>query len=141
MRRRAWIGLLALVAVVGVFPVVADRDSFPLSTYPMFSTRRTTTEPVTTAVGVDADGTIVRLSPTLIAGTDEVVSASVTVSRAIGSGRSSALCADIARRLVGSGRELSFVEVVTETFDSVRWFEGDHRPVARVVHARCPLSP
>ena len=51
--------LLLVVVVVGIVPLVLDRDSFPLSTYPMFSSRRTTTESVDTAVMV-VDGVVER---------------------------------------------------------------------------------
>ena len=48
----AWLCVAAVVGVLGVVPVVLDRDSYPMSTYPMFSYRRTTTETVDTAVVV-----------------------------------------------------------------------------------------
>ena len=128
--------MAALVIVIGVVPVVLDRDSFPVSTYPMFSTRRTTTETVDTAVLV-RDGQTRRLSPQKIADTDEVILAAATVSRAIADGTSETLCEEIAQR---TGADSGEVQVVTEQYDSVRWYEGDHTPLQRIVHASCPAK-
>lgn len=139
--RKAVASLVAVVALVGIVPLALDRDSFPLSTYPMFSSRRSSAESVHTAVTVTADGTATRLSPTLIAGTDEVIIATVTVANAIRSGTTEQLCGEIARRVAGTAAasEAVAVEVVTERFDAVRWYDGDRTPLERRVHARCGL--
>jgi hypothetical protein len=140
---RAWAVVLGIIAVLGVFPVVTRRDSYPVSDFPMFSSRRTATESVDTAVAVGPDGLdarVWRLDPRLIAATDEVIIAAVTVSRAIQSGTADQLCADIAARVAARGPSgATTVEVVTERFDAVRWFEGDHTPITRRVHAECPV--
>ena len=125
-----------VIVVVGVFPIVANRDSFPLSTYPMFSYRRTTTESVDTAVLAEADGRIRRLAPSTIAATDEVVLAGATVSDAIASGSSPQLCAEIAARADRDGLS-GEVQIVTERFDSIDWYQGDREPLERTVHASC----
>ncbi len=142
-RHKAVAALVAVVALVGVVPLALDRDSFPLSTYPMFSSRRSSTESVDTAVTVADDGTTVRLSPTVIAGTDEVILATATVTDAIRSGTADLLCTDIARRVVerqaAPTDQVVAVEVVTERFDAVRWYDGDRSPLERRVHARCDL--
>jgi len=146
-RVRAWLWVVGVVGVLGVVPVVLDRDSYPVSTYPMFSYRRTTTETVDTAILV-VDGDVRRLSPTTIADTDEVILAAATVSNAIASGTAAVLCAEIAGR-VGTvenaaggsgGASAAEIRVVTERFDSVRWYEGDKEPLERVVHATCPAG-
>ena len=132
--------IAAVLVVVGIVPLVLDRDSFPLSTYPMFSTRRSTSETVDTAVAVDADGAIHRLGPQRIAGTDEIILATATVSGAINAGTVDDLCSEIARRVAGDGPDsAASVEVVTERFDAIRWYRGDHTPIDRVVHATCPV--
>ncbi len=141
-RHKALSSLAVVLIVVGVVPLALDRDSFPLSTYPMFSSRRTTAEPVDTAVGITADGSVARLSPTMIAGTDEIIIATVTVGKALADGTAAELCSDIAGRISGSnltsgeGRIVA-VEVVTERFDAVQWYDGDRTPLQRTVHARC----
>lgn len=132
VRTRAWSWVAAVVLLLGVVPVVLDRDSYPVSTYPMFSHRRSSTDSVDTAILV-RDGDVQRLSPSEIGATDEVILAAATVSQAIAQGSAAALCADIADRVGGSGE----VQVVTERYDSVRWYEGDREPLSRVVHASC----
>ena len=134
-RIRAWLCVGAVVVVVGVVPVMLNRDSFPLSTFPMFSSRRTTTEDVDTAVLMQ-DGVEIRLSPGLIAATDEVILAAAVVSNAIAAGTADQLCADIARRVHRAGE----IQVVSEQFDSVRWYRGDRTPLRRQVHATCPAG-
>ena len=70
-------------------------DTYPLSTYPMFATDRGAVHEIATAVGIDTDGSVMRLSPRSIAGTDEVVLASVTVARAVARGEADELCAEL----------------------------------------------
>lgn len=121
-----------MVVVLGFVPLALDRDSYPLSTYPMFSSRRSTKEAVDTAVLV-AGNSVRRLTPDQIAGTDEVIIAAQTVSKAIRRGDADALCLEIARRVDTTG----VIEVVTERFDAVAWYEGEREPLDRVVHATC----
>ena len=130
---------LGIVAVIGILPVALDRDSYPLSTYPMFSSRRTAVEPVHTAVIAYPDGTIGRLSPTQISGNDEVIIAAQLVYEAIRRDGGEVLCADIASRLndVDTAAE---VEIVTEKYDAIDWYEGRKSPISRVVHTSCRAS-
>jgi hypothetical protein len=132
---------VAVVGITGVVPLVQGHDSFPLSTFPMFSTRRTTTEQVDTAVGLRADGSVERLSPERIGGTDEVILAAATVTNAIVTADTPQLCREIAGRVAGGGpRDVTQVQVVTEVFDAVRWYHGDRTPLARTVHATCAVG-
>jgi hypothetical protein len=141
-RVRARLAAVAVVAVMGGVPLLTGVDSLPLSTYPMFASTRSRTEPVDTAVVVTADGTVHRLAPRLLAATDEVILAGVTVGDAIRAGTTPSLCAAMARRVADEepGWNPGTVEVVTETYDAVRWFEGDRSPVGRRVHATCPVD-
>lgn len=119
-------------------PLLVERDSFPHSTYPMFSHRLARTSYLPTAVGVTASGELRRLSPELISGGYEPIHAFVTVDTAIARGDSASLCAEIAARVSDRGpRDITAIEVVTETHDSVEWFKGDKVPAHRQVHARC----
>src|SRR4051794_8599922 len=90
VRARSW-PALATAFVVGVivcWPVLAhpDRDGFPLSTYPMFSSRRSRDEPLSTVVGIDADGGQRWLDPWLLNGTREVIQAAAVVNDEIVAG-------------------------------------------------------
>jgi hypothetical protein len=137
---RAWAAAGLAVVVVGAVPFVLDRDSFPLSTFPMFAADIDRTQSIDTAVGMAADGTTIRLTPAEIGGTTVVNQAASVVTTAIVGGRADELCATIAARLM-SGAGPVAVEVVTERYDAVRWFNGDRTPVDRVVHARCAVTP
>jgi hypothetical protein len=55
------------------------------------------------------------------------------VSDAIANGTADVLCREIAERVDRAGE----VEVVTEQYDSVRWYQGDKTPLNRTVHATC----
>jgi hypothetical protein len=131
-----------VVAGVVLWPAVraGTADSFPLSTYPMFSSSLDATVPVDAVVGRTADGDQVRLSPAVIAGTDEVIQAGAAVRAAIRSGPSSSgeLCDEVAARLAGSD-DLATVEVRTDVLDAVAWFRGDRAPRSSSVHATCPV--
>jgi hypothetical protein len=143
-----WAALLAAgaVALVVLWPLLAhpDRDGFPLSTYPMFSTRRTRTEPLYTVVGIAADGSQEWLDPRLVNGTAEVVEAAVAVEREVVSGHAGRLCAEVAQRVTAEGgaraQRLSRLEVVTVRYDAVAYFaDGVRRPLDRTVAAACSL--
>jgi hypothetical protein len=136
-RRRQVIGALAVAVVIAlVWPAPAGRDSFPLSNYPMFAAARPAETTFRTAVGVDTTGDVVRLSPRTISGTDQVIQAAATIRRAIENETTDALCDEIAAR--HSGRAVT-VEVVTERYDTIAWFDGQTEPIERVLHARCPV--
>ena len=133
--------VVLVVGLTGVIPLALDRDSLPLSTFPMFSAAIDSTQSIGTAVGVEPDGSTVRLVPQLIAGTTVVNQAVTVVGDAIASGRADQLCADIARRVGNDGPpDAVAIEVVTETYDAPAWFDGQREPVARHVHARCEVG-
>lgn len=109
-------------------------DSFPLSTYPMFSLARPAETTVSSAVGFDASNERVILSPRIVGGTAEVIQAAATVSRAISTGAAEELCREIIAR---APTGVVALEVVTETYDVVEYFDGEEGPLRRTVHARC----
>jgi hypothetical protein len=125
----------ALAAVVVMSPLLRapSNDSYPLSTYPMFATDRGAVHGLATAVEIDDDGNVHRLSPELIAGTDEPVLASVTVTTSVRSGSAAELCEEIVARL-GVGH---VVEVRTETVDVIALVAHDAAPLSVKTHARC----
>ncbi|MEM7140633.1 MAG: hypothetical protein AAF548_06320 [Actinomycetota bacterium] len=128
--------LAALVAAAVVLsPLLREprSDTYPLSTYPMFASDRGAQHRIATAVERIDEVTVRRLSPHLIAGTDEVILASVTVQRAIRDDEADALCEEIAARL-GAGR---LVEVRVETVNVVDVIARDAEPISVDVEATC----
>ena len=136
MQRWARCALGAAIVLLAAAPVVrspAD-DSFPLSTYPMFSLARAQETTVSSAAGFDAAGLRLRLSPRVVGGTGEVIQAAGTVAQAIRNGTSEALCREV---LAEAPAAVVTVEIVTETYDVIAYFDGEEEPLDRTVHARC----
>jgi hypothetical protein len=138
MRRWTAYAAAAIASVAVLAPAVRDRDGFPLSTYPMFSYDRGRVADIDTAVGIDRDGRTRRLSPELIAGGSEVIHAAATVSKSISRGDSLELCGEIAAR--ARERDFASIEVVTERYDVIDWFDGDEQPINVTVHAHCEVG-
>lgn len=135
MNRTVKCAFSALMVLAVAAPVLSSpyRDSFPLSTYPMFSIARPQQTTVDSVVGFDITGTELALHPDDIGGTREVIQAAATISRAISRGEAEALC----REVLSNVDEAVLIEVVTETFDVIAYFDEDEEPLQRVVHARC----
>ena len=134
---KRWVATIVVLAAVAS-PAVRNRDSFPLSTYPVYATARGDTVTLATAVGVTADGEVRRLSLSTIARTDDPLIAESAVDRAIASGRAEGLCATIAAR---ASDALEAIEVVEEAHDVVAHAEGRESLLDRTLHARCPVGP
>jgi hypothetical protein len=132
-RRTLTLGVIAAL----VSPVLRDRDSFPLSTYPMYAGATPRMIGFATAVGYDADGRSQRLSLSVIARTDDALIAQAAVRNAIALGRADAYCREIAGR---AGRAIVRIEVVEERHDVIAW--ADRRPslAERAVRADCPVA-
>jgi hypothetical protein len=124
------VAVLALLVV----PVARDRDSFPLSRYPMYAGTRPDADVFATATGRRADGRVRSLSPHAIAGTDDPLIAMARVRSAISAGRAGELCADIAARVPP---DVVAVEVVEERHDLVAQVSGETSLLDREIHARC----
>lgn len=133
-RARCLFGMLVIVLVAAPAFGSPARDSFPLSTYPMFSLARPAETTVSTAVGFGSDGERMTLSPRTISGTREVIQAAGTVAQAISSGTADELCREI---LAGAPSTVATIEIVTERYDVVAYFDGATEPLERAVHARC----
>jgi hypothetical protein len=132
-RRWRWL-VTVLVLLALVSPVVRDRDSFPLSTYPMYATTRPEVVAFATVVGRDGEGQGVDLSLPTIARTDDALIGQARVRQAIAAGRAADLCAEVADRAPAAATQ---VEVVTERHDVVALATGEPSLVDRVVHATC----
>jgi hypothetical protein len=143
-RRGVVAAVIATVLVVAPILRQPPRDSFPLSTYPMFATDRGPVAAVNTVLAVDGDGVSHTLSPELIGGSDEVILAAATVSRAIRGGTTAGLCNAVAERAAGSDRAAEegwrVLEVVTHRYDTVSYLAGDEEPESEVVHATCTVE-
>ena len=127
-----------LLAAAILSPLVRERawDSFPISSYPMFSRGDLGTQvALGHALLVDREGKR-RPAPPALVGTPEPMVAKNVVERAIGDGRAADLCARIAAR---SPEDVVSVEIVTSVFDTQRYF-SDPTPIRRKVHASCNVS-
>ena len=135
--RRLAPGLAALVILSPLLRAPGN-DTYPLSTYPMFTSDRGPVQDFATVVGIDEAGSVLRLSPDLIAGTDEVMLASVTVERAVARGRVEGLCEEVAARV-----DQPIVEIVvrTETVDLVGHIVDDIQALSITEHVRCAVAP
>lgn len=132
MRWRRAITLAVLVAVIS--PAVRDRDSFPLSTYPMYATARPDVVGLGTVVGIDQRGATQRLSMATIARSDDPLVAASLVRTAIHEGDTEALCREVARRV---DDDIAAIQVVEERHDLDRYAAGDPSLIRRRVHATC----
>jgi hypothetical protein len=147
MRPHPWRWALTAAVAVGVgSPAMssAPKDGFPLSSYPMFSTNKDPSTTVDQAVGIDAQGSAEPLPPRAL-GTDEVLQARATISRAVrgGKAQSAALCKAVAERIANDSSFAGAlgVEIRTVSYDSLDWFvRGERKPKAQRTHASCEIA-
>jgi hypothetical protein len=135
MRSRWAITLVVLAAVIS--PALRNRDSVPLSTFPMYATARGDVAVLGTAVGVDRQGAARRLTMDTIARSNDPLIAESLVRTAIQNGDADALCREIASRLRD---EVVEVEIVEERHDLDRYAAGDPSLMRRRVHATCETT-
>jgi len=126
-----------VIVVAIVSPALRDRDSFPLSTYPVYATARGSEVTLATAVGITATGDVRRLSLGVIARTDDPLIAESFVDRAIAAGRAGSVCAGIAAR---APDDVVAVEVVDERHDISAQRNDSDTLLERTVHARCSVA-
>ncbi len=135
-------GVLTL-AVIGVLvaPVALDRDSFPLSTYPMYSSARGSESTLVTAYGIRADGSTRELTPTLIGDSDDPLVVVGRLRAALAAGRGDVRCAEIAGRVEARSAHLDVVviEIVSERHDTVARTLGEDSLVEREVRSTCEV--
>ena len=140
--------LLAYVFGFGTVVLVASpiawepwQDSYPLSTYPMFSGRRDKPT-VYFMQAVDQAGQTQRIAPKLVA-TDEVMQAAATVRRAVATGPRAMqeLCESVAHRVATSRAHAAatHVEIVSARDDPVRYFEAHPVPEQSTRHLSCKV--
>lgn len=136
---------VALVAAVA-YPVSwpRGRDSFPLSSYPMFSRKLPTAEfSLQYAVGVTGDGARRHLAPEFVAN-DEVLQARAVLGRAVRGGPKAVLrlCRRIAGRVVADSglSDVLHVHIVTGRHDAVAYLTGRDRVGKEKLHGRCAVK-
>jgi hypothetical protein len=138
-----FVGLAFVVAAVSPAFRAPGTDSFPLSSYPMFSRGRPDTGlTLVQALGVYADGHSVPLPPSVSADTYEVLQSMVVLERTVreGPARTAALCHAIARRAHDAALDgVVAVEIATSRFDVIEYFTHGPRPRDRRVHLRCEV--
>ena len=126
-------GALISIAVLGAVasPLRHDlgqpgRDDFPLSTYPMFATPRSTRLTMDYAIGIGADHRTF-LAPLLI-GSPEVLQARALVARAVSAGREAQddLCRRIAARVAADPSHPRVTQVLL--------VQGQHDAIDLLVH-------
>jgi hypothetical protein len=133
------VSVVSLLAVAAPILTSTRTDSFPLSNYPMFSGRATPETSIPHAIAIDADGGRSVLPPSAVFN-DEIVQAWETLRQAIAAGPEATidLCDQIATR---APEDAVTVEIVTDRFDAIRYFEGDKTPLQSTVHATCEVLP
>lgn len=144
-QRRRWAIATVAVVVALVLPVALDHDSFPLSTYPMYSQARSDRLTLPTARGIAADADTGRLSLGLIGDSDDPLVVAGELREAIASGTVDERCDEIARRVgtegaaTPTGERFVAVEIVLEHHDVVAQAVDDPPPHRREVVARCEV--
>ena len=73
---------------------------------------------------------------------DEVIQAYETVRQAISQGDEGtrALCADAATWAGDNRSGVVTVQVVTDDFDAVAYFDGEREPLSSTVHSECAVA-
>ena len=135
--------MTTLVVGVLVGPVILDRDSFPLSTYPMYSRARGDDVTFATAQAVDAEGSASALSLGVIGDSDDPLIVAGELRSALRDNRADARCieiADRAQRWDGLPDDAVAIEVVTERHDVVARASGEASLLDRTVYARCEIE-
>lgn len=149
--RQLWIGTAVSLVITGLVlsPAFGDpsEDSFPLSTYPMFS--RAKPDPslvLTQALAVFTNGDRKPLPPKLATGNEEVIQAMRMIIDETygGEDRAKSFCRDIADRINRSSsspwKDAIAVEIVRSHFDTVAYFEKASEPLSRRTLKRCPVE-
>jgi hypothetical protein len=125
---------VAMLAAVAS-PLWHGVDSFPLSTFPMFSKARPAEVDIDHVVAVDAQGNRWALPPSLVM-RGEVLQTKVAITEAIRGRRARDLCRDVAARLEDPA--VVSVEVRSDRYRVSEYF-ANRKPIESRVHARCKV--
>ncbi|MBK9036031.1 MAG: hypothetical protein IPL61_33085 [Myxococcales bacterium] len=146
MNATRWFGLVVTVvaAVAVAWPLARHPvagDSFPLSTYPMFATRRKDARLYLEYVVATGPDLARRHVPPALVASPEVMQAIVSVHAAVARGDAAGLCRRVAARLAvrGDYRAFAQVEVIAGTHRAIDYFVRGDRGVERTL-ATCPIA-
>lgn len=118
-------------------------DGFPLSHYPMFSSRREETATVYYLVGFDDAGNR-QLIHYGYAGTGGLNQVRRQIRRRVRRDEAPKLCEQVAERIVSRDRkqlaQVTSVQVVEGTYNLNDYFKGKQAPVEENVHAVCRVE-
>lgn len=139
-----WAGVLGLgLTLLVLSPLLSGRDGFPLSTYPMFSSRRPEVAWFARALAMDAEGQTQTLSPSLVV-SGEPMLAVATLRRTFGQGPEATekLCREIAARVA---KDAAYVAATRVRLDQAELsvlgrFRGETDPRQVRVLAECPVE-
>ncbi len=138
MRERRWRSALSLAVLALVLsPLVTDRDSFPLSTHPMYAHDRGDVAVFRTVEAV-ADGQPATLSLALIAETDDPLVAQGRLRDSEARGELATTCARIATRVADDDERFRRAEVVEVVRLTIELRSGER--LEREVLARCAIG-
>lgn len=143
MERARVLAAVASIALIGatLSPLLRDPrdDGFPLSTYPMFASKRPTTLTFHYALGEGRAGERVILTPGLV-GTGEVLQAMRVLDRAVSRGRleMTKLCDAIAHRIADESdfSNVATVRIITGTHESLSYL-GEGKIGRELERLRC----
>ena len=131
------VGLAAAI----LSPLFRERrwDSFPISSFPMFSRGDLGSIVALGHVVLVSESDSRSPAPPALVGTPEPMVAKNLIESAIARGDAAGLCTRIAARARIEAPDARTVEVVTSTFDTRRYF-ADRAPLSREVHASCEVG-
>lgn len=143
-RVRAWL-VAAAVVVAGVYPMAwpQGRDSFPLSSYPMFATVRDDVDvELVIALGTGAEGA--RPLPTEATGHRHLTQAVRALSGAVrrGGDHPQRICEEAAAWAEEHEPDVGQVSIVTASFDALDFLrDGERQPTTVLEHSTCAVGP
>jgi len=142
-KAKAYLIASALIGLI-VYPLFKPLypDSFPFSSYPMFSAPRIDDSyTLTQALGLTAKRWVPL--PPHIVGTEEVVMAGKILDHTASRGpdASAELCRNMAKRVSQDPdhRSVQRVQIATRQYRSIKYFSDDPKPEHSEVHAECSV--
>jgi hypothetical protein len=125
----------ALIVAVIASPLLTGRDSLPLSTYPMYASKRESSARFVISRGVDASGRVVELSMHVQAATDDPLVARSSLIDAAGN---PAVLRGVCHSILSRAPEtIRVVVIADEVHDIDAAAVGDRSVVQSVELSRC----
>ncbi|MEM9692561.1 MAG: hypothetical protein AAGA56_08455 [Myxococcota bacterium] len=137
--KRFAVGFAVVMIGALLSPLSHGEDSFPLSTFPMFSRARPKEVQVAHVIAVYEDGRREVVPPGLVY-RSEVLQTKVAIRNAIQRKKAKKLCQDVATRLRDAGGEwleAQRLEIRTDRYLVAGYFTSAQRPIWSQRHASC----